>query len=1077
MADPGIPSGDISILNADELNELIENLSVEYFSLPENLIKVKSTLKDYERCRTLLEQQQKDFSAMILDVEEKSRLLEEEVAAMRERCTQAEQELIELKADATHNSDQLHQELQMYKSIAEMNTSPSNNALPIPSPLAMSLATSAAHSQHIQELTNNISVLGRELDELSQRAQSAEYRAQSATCRLQEVEKEALEALETSSEAKVRAAALESHNHELKASLMLKDSEIAKSMQANSSELDRLRTEAVSRSKELAIQAERIQTLSLQVTSLTNELTAASKGATQKLERIAALESRIAFIAAELDARNQSIESLTIELHDLTNQSSSLQVELNDARKHAADADLMVSVIQKERDTLSFTLSERVEQLAVKSTECAKLREEVDQLHIQVKEAEDNCNKAELSSLASLSEKNKIAEKNAQLQREYDTLAEQYSSSVRAYELANEKLRLKERDEQNLISTLEKRNDLINALDPKITFPTIFEMHNAPEIISHENGTYVFIDVYSSEMKDINSKLERQHQQMKALEAEACLLSQKLEIYQHIIEKVERSVSDFGFTIRNEQLEYSELRKELLAMAERISIYVIQKTIGEIDPPDITVGDLESNTFSLELQADKALSSSWYDLTIADINRTTAACSLTSHALSKNHRKFIAMDSLFTQDNMQLTYDVNGNRSISRSISASISPRSKNASRTRTKSKRGSSPLKTIATRAHEIKEHHPQSIHLENILLKTRLRETSESFMKLFFQIISDLSSVYTDNQITQVKEQFLRLNNSAMAHANEPFINTTSDVPISPQLGTIFIDTVERAEKALNQQLLFDHKIDSCPCPSGPINSMEIVKAHNSEIVKEYVVTFPARESTVYHIHFDIMKKRDAEAVRVIADCYTELFYTCQYQGYAIAKLEEHLQRICTELRNFEEDMRKAETVQQQANSEFLITVWDLIRGYIDTDTRKIELLDRRVAEMELCAAQLTSDCTDSILQRESQLMRSSIIHAIDKIAPFITMDKADLQDIQRSWSPSESPVVMDKIVRLAITLKRQMDEIEGVDRVLHGIMHALNTLISDEEESTVNIKRTLTQIKSEVLRSYSKGSKRAM
>lgn len=187
----------------------------------------------------------------------------------------------ELKTDAAHSSDQLQQELQMYKSMAEMNTSPSTSALSMPSPVSMSLAASAAHSQHIQELTNNISTLGRELDELSQRAQSAEHRAHSAASRLHEVEKEAIEALEISTEATVRAATLESHNHELKATLMLKDSEIAKSMQANSSELDRLRSEAVSRSKELALQAERIQMLSLQVTSLTNELTTVSKGSTQ----------------------------------------------------------------------------------------------------------------------------------------------------------------------------------------------------------------------------------------------------------------------------------------------------------------------------------------------------------------------------------------------------------------------------------------------------------------------------------------------------------------------------------------------------------------------------------------------------------------------------------------------------------------------------------------------------------------------------------------------------------------------------------------------------------------------------
>lgn len=1064
------PRGD-HMLNIDEINEMIEHLSVEYLSQSDNLLRVKAALRDYERCRKLLEQQQKNFSAMILDVEEKSRLLEEEVAAMRERCAQAERELAELKTDAAHSSDQLQQELQMYKSMAEMNTSPSTSALSMPSPVSMSLAASAAHSQHIQELTNNISTLGRELDELSQRAQSAEHRAHSAASRLHEVEKEAIEALEISTEATVRAATLESHNHELKATLMLKDSEIAKSMQANSSELDRLRSEAVSRSKELALQAERIQMLSLQVTSLTNELTTVSKGSTQKLERIAALESRISFIATELDARNQSVESLTTELHDLTTHSSSLQAELNDARKHAADADLMVSVIQKERDTLSFTLSERVEQLAVKSTECAKLREEVDQLYLQVKEAEECRNKAELSSLASLSERDKIAERNTHLRQECDMLAEQYSSSVRAYELANEKLRLKENDEQTLLSVLKKRNDLINALDPRITFPTVLEMNNGPEIIPHENGTYVFIDVYNSEIKDINTKLERQHTQMKAMEAESCLLSQKLEIYQSIIDKVDASVSEFGFAIRNEQLEYSELRKELLSMVERISTYVIQKTLGEVDPPKVTADNSVHTASSVALQADKALSSSWCDITVAEISRTAAAGTLTSFTLDKTYPDSADQAPLPTHGDMQLTYDVNGDRSILRSISTSLSPRSKNMVRTR--SKRGSSPLKTIATRAQETKEQRSQPVHLENALLKTKLREISGSFMQLFSQIIPNLDSIYSNEQITQMKEQLWRINSSAMTPTNGPSVLESTN----PQLGTIFVEAAERAERALAQPHLFDPKSDLCPHPLGPVSSLEVVRAPNSEIVKEYIVTFPAKESTVYHIHFDIMKKRDAEAVRVIADCYTELFYTCQYQGYAIAKLEEHVQRICSEIRCFEEDMRKAETVQQQASSEFLVTIWDLIRKYIDEDARRIEILDQRVTKMEHSAAQLTLDCTDGILQRESQLMRSTILQAVDRIAPYIMVDKTDMHDIQRFWSPYESPEIMDKMARLAITLKQQMGDVESVERSLHGVVHALNTLLLDEEGNLADFKRVLIQIKNSVLKSHSKGSKRAV
>lgn len=1066
----------INILNDKELTDIIENLSVEYLSVPENLVKVKLALKDYERCRGLLEQQQKDFSIMILDVEEKSRLLEEEVTAMRGRCAQAEQELIELKVDATQNNENLHKEFQTYKSMSEMSPSSPNNTLPVSSSISMSLAASAAHSQHIQELKNNISVLGRELDELSQRAQTAEYRAHSATSRLQEVEKEAIEALEISSEATVRAATLESHNHELKASLMLKDTELARSMQANSSELNRLRSEAVSRSKELAIQAERIQTLSLQVTSLTNELTTVSKGSAQKLERIAALESRISFIAAELDARNQSIESLTTELHDVTNQCSSLQLELNDARKHAADADVMVAMIQKERDTLSFTLSERVEHLSIKSTECAKLREEVDQLYVQIKDAEENRNKAELSSLESLSERDKLAEQNLQLQKERDILADQYSSSVRAYDLINEKLRLKENNEQNLISILNKRNDLINALDPRITFPTVFEMSTAPEIISHENGTYVFIDVYNSEIKDINTKLERQHQQIKALEAEICLLSQQLDIYQSIVDKAESSISTFGFTIRNEQLEYSKLRKELLSMAERTSAYVIQKTVGEVDPPKITTEEFDSNVLPLELQVDKTIHSLWYNLTVADINRVAVTGSLASHSLDNSRHKSIENEPLSLQSDMQLSYDVNGNRSLSRSISASISPRPKNV--TRTKSRKGSSSLKTIATRMQDTKEQHPQSVYLENLLLRGKLREVSESFMKIFSQVMFDLSSVYTDKQIRQMKEQVLRINNSAIDRTSESSISSIGNIPVIPQLGSIFTDTVERARNTLNQQPLFDPKIDSCPClPCGPINSMEIVKASNNEIVKEYIVTFPAKESTTYHIHFDIMNKRDAEAVRIIADCYTELFYTCQYQGYAIAKLEERLQRICNELRNFEEDMRNAETVQQQANSEFLVIVWDLICEYIITDTQKIEALNQKVAELERHAIELVSNCTDSILQKESQAMRSTILQSINKITPFISINKTDIDDIQRSWGPHESPIVMDKIVCLATTLKQQMDEIEGVDRILQGIMHALTTILSDEEINMTNFKDTLTQIRNEVLRSYSRGSKRAV
>lgn len=134
MTISGTYPGDKGLLSADELSDIIEHLSTEYLSQPENLVKVKTALREYERCRRLLEQQQKDFATMILDVEEKSRLLEEEAATMRERCTQAEQELLELKADAAHNSDQLQQELQMYKSIAEMNTSTSNSALSTRSP-------------------------------------------------------------------------------------------------------------------------------------------------------------------------------------------------------------------------------------------------------------------------------------------------------------------------------------------------------------------------------------------------------------------------------------------------------------------------------------------------------------------------------------------------------------------------------------------------------------------------------------------------------------------------------------------------------------------------------------------------------------------------------------------------------------------------------------------------------------------------------------------------------------------------------------------------------------------------------
>lgn len=1071
MTISGTYPGDKGLLSADELNDIIEHLSTEYLSQPENLVKIKTALREYERRRRLLEQQQKDFATMILDVEEKSRLLEEEAATMRERCTQAEQELLELKADAAHNSDQLQQELQMYKSIAEMNTSTSNSALSTRSPVSASLVASAAHSQRIQELTNNISTLGRELDELSQRAQSAECRAHSAASRLQEVEKEALEALETSSEAVVRAATLESHNHELKATLMLKDSEIAKSMQANSSELDRLRSEAVSRSKELAVQAERIQTLSLQVTSLTNELTIATKGSAQKLERIAALESRISFIATELDARNQSVESLTAELHDLTNQSSSLQTELNDARRHAADADLMVSVVQKERDTLSFTLSERVEQLTIKSAECAKLREEVDQLYTQVREIEDSRSKAELSSLASLSERDKIAERNVQLQNEYDMLAEQYSSSVRAYELANEKLRLKESDEQAMLSVLKKRNDLINALDPRITFPTVLEMRNAPEIVPHENGTYVFINVYNSEIKDINTKLERQHTQIKALEAETCLLSQKLEFYHSIIEKAETSVSDFGFAIRNEQLEYSELRKELRSMVERVSTYVIQKTIGEVDPPKVAASQSIPTTSSTDLQIDKALSSSWYDLTVAEISRAAATGTPAPSKLGQHHSELTNHAHVPIANGMQLTYDVNGNESISRSVSASISPQSKDTVRHR--SKKGPSPLKTIATRVQEAKPQHPQTLHLENTFLRTKLREVSESCMQVFTQLMSNPSSVYTDEQIAKMKEQVLRINGSAMDHADG---SSDNGVFASPQLGTIFAETMESAERSLERPSLFDSK-DSPSCPGGPISSMEIVRAPNSEIVKEYIVTFPAKENTVYHIHFDIMKKRDAEAVRVIADCYTELFYTCQYQSYAIAKLEEHVQRVCSELKHFEESMRMAETVQQQANSKFLITVWDLLQTYLNEDSRKIEMLDRRVAEMEQHAAQLTSDCTDSVLLQESQLMRSAILLAVDRIAPFIMINKTDIQDIQHSWSPNESPEIMDKIARLAITLKQQTDEVESVDRTLCGVVHALNTLLSDETGSITDFKRMLTQIKNEVLKSHSRISKRTV
>lgn len=105
----------------------------------------------------------------------------------------------------------------------------------------------------------------------------------------------------------------------------------------------------------------------------------------------------------------------------------------------------------------------------------------------------------------------------------------------------------------------------------------------------------------------------------------------------------------------------------------------------------------------------------------------------------------------------------------------------------------------------------------------------------------------------------------------------------------------------------------------------------------------------------------------------------------------------------------------------------------------------------------------------------MRSAILLAVDRIAPFIMIDKTDIQDIQHSWSPNESPEIMDKIARLAITLKQQTDEVESVDRALCGVVHALSTLLSDETGSITDFKRMLTQIKNEVLKSHSRISRR--
>ncbi|TNJ28713.1 Coiled-coil protein [Giardia muris] len=184
----------------------------------------------------------------------------------------------------------------------------------------------------------------------------------------------------------------------------------------------------------------------------------------------------------------------------------------------------------------------------------------------------------------------------------------------------------------------------------------------------------------------------------------------------------------------------------------------------------------------------------------------------------------------------------------------------------------------------------------------------------------------------------------------------------------------------------LLFSPK--RCLLNKDAVESFQKRMIPGTTLVQEYVVVFPAQEHTVYNIHFDIMNKQAADAFRAIGNCYRELFYTCQYQTYALSKLEQYIMARDRELQILEREVRTAEANQRRATFEFIETIWKTFRSYILEDGYQIETLTKALMELQGLADGLQHSCTDSVIEREAAALRATLETAFQRALPLVSL-----------------------------------------------------------------------------------------
>lgn len=184
----------------------------------------------------------------------------------------------------------------------------------------------------------------------------------------------------------------------------------------------------------------------------------------------------------------------------------------------------------------------------------------------------------------------------------------------------------------------------------------------------------------------------------------------------------------------------------------------------------------------------------------------------------------------------------------------------------------------------------------------------------------------------------------------------------------------------------LLFSPK--RCLLNKDAVESFQKRMIPGTTLVQEYVVVFPAQEHTVYNIHFDIMNKQAADAFRAIGNCYRELFYTCQYQTYALSKLEQYIIARDRELQILEREVRTAEANQRRATFEFIETIWKTFRSYILEDGYQIETLTKALVELQGLADGLQHSCTDSVIEREAAALRATLESAFQRALPLVSL-----------------------------------------------------------------------------------------